>query len=110
MSDLYGYGPDCCGSDDSAYGPDLAAGRPQEPRSDPAPAVPTDRKRSALRIDLRAGIVDMSSIPLALLYGTESGEYRRALDMATDNGCSWSTTLLPGILVVNRLRMAGGAA
>ncbi len=88
---------------------DLTAGRPQEPRSTPSPAIPTPQKRSALRIDLVAGIVDLRSLPLAVLYG-DRGEYRRVLDMATDSGHSWSTTLVPSVVVVTRLVMVAGGA
>jgi len=150
MTDLYGYGPDCCGPDDSAYsnhpdpegclpladaatgltGPaanaqELTAGRPQEPRSEPAPAIPTPPKGSALRIDLKAGIVDLLSIPLNLLYGDRQGqgrvageeitwkdvgEYRRVLDLASNGRWCWSTTTVPGVAIINRLAMSGGTA
>lgn len=108
----------------AANAPDLTAGRPQGPRSTPAPAIPTPQKGSALRIDLRAGIVDFSSLPPGSLYGDrhglgrvagelvtwrDSGEYRRILDMTTENAWSWSTTLPPDTLVVTRLTMARGA-
>jgi hypothetical protein len=97
------------GTFQAIFEPDLAAGRLQGPRSTPAPGIPTTPKRSALRIDLRAGIVDLRSLPLAVLYG-ERGEYRRVLDMATDNSWSWSTTLVPSVVTVTRLTMSGGVA
>lgn len=135
MTELYGYGPDCCGPDDSAYSnhpdledcplladaatgltgpaadaPDLTAGGPQEPRSEPAPASPTLQRQPALRIDLRAGIVDLRSVPAHLLYGGDVGEYRRALDMVTDSGRGWSAGCFRGLLVVTRLEVIGDPA
>lgn len=165
MIDIYGYGPDCCGPDDTAYvnrknreggeviaatyspdpedvlpladaatgltgpaanAPYLTAGGPQEPRSAPAPAIPTPLKGPALRIDLRAGIVDLLAVPLDLLYGArqwrgqiageeviwrDAGEYRRVLDLANEGGWSWSATgSPPGVAIITRLQMSGGAA
>lgn len=104
---------------------DLTAGGPQEPRSVPDPAIPTAEKRSALRIDLRAGIVDLLAVPLDLLYGPrqgqgrvsgeevvwhDAGEYRRVLDLASEGGWSWSTTTIPGVAIINRISISGGGA
>ncbi len=81
----------------------LAAGGPQERRSAPNPASPTGRAGSGLRIDLQTGIVDLRAIPSSARY--EGGEYRRVLDMTTDEGWGWCSSFL-GFVVVNRLVVA----
>lgn len=105
----------------------LAAGGAQEPRSAPAPPTTTSAWPQAFRIDLRAGIVDLSAVPHHRMYGLrtgagwvdgqavewkDNGEHRRILDQATRSGWSWACMQqgAPRVVVVTHLAMIGGSA
>lgn len=97
------------------YGPDLAAGSPQEARSEACPTSLTGEEGSAARealgrrYRLGVGVVDLSGIPDDLRYGGGGG-YSTALDRVLEGGwgfvCSHAGASEAGMIVVARLEVA----
>jgi len=92
MDNLIGYGPDCCGPDDSAFGPDKAAGGSQEPRSPAPPTQPTASGPEARNGAVSAKEHNFVSVlgKMARVWEGLDGEIYFREDLEASTSAAWS--------------------